>query len=107
MPKKAAISFFSDQNVAESAVRALDSAGHKISRLRDCMAPDSKDPLVALACANAGQVLVTHDKDFRALSKRLNISQKQYQLRLHRIQLMCDEPSAAGRLQDAMKLIES
>lgn len=107
MPRRGAIPFFTDHNVPESACRSLTEFGHKITRLRECMATDSKDPLVALACANAGQVLVTHDRDFRDLAKRLNITRKQYHNRLHRLQLMCDEPLSAQRLKECIKLVES
>jgi hypothetical protein len=71
------------------------------------MSTDSKDPLVALACTSAGQVLVTHDRDFRDLSKRLNLTKKQYHKKLHRLQLMCDEPLSAQRIAECIKLIES
>ena len=107
MSERPCIPFFTDHNVADSAGNALASFGHKLTRLRDCMLPDTKDPLVALACANGGHVLVTHDNDFRAISARLNIHQKQFQKMLHRIDLRCHEPNAAGRIRVAMSLIEA
>ena len=107
MPKRGAIPFFTDHNVPESACASLADYGHKLTRLRDCMATDSKDPLVALACTNSGQVLVTHDRDFRDLAKRLKITKKQYHNKLHRLQLMCDEPISAQHLKECMKLVES
>lgn len=107
MSERQSIPFFTDHNVADSAGREIVALGHKLTRLRECMLPDTKDPLVALACANGGHVLVTHDTDFRAISARLNIRQKQFQLLLHRVELKCLEPSAAVRLRDAMTLIEA
>lgn len=107
MAKRGVIPFFADHNVPESACASIYEYGHKLTRLRECMATDSKDPLVALACTNAGQVLVTHDRDFRNLAKRLKITRKQYHRGLHRLQLMCDEPISAQRLKECIKLIES
>lgn len=101
------IPFFTDHNVADSAGTMLVTLGHQLTRLRDCMLPDTKDPLVALACAEGGHVLVTHDTDFRAISARLNIRQEQFQRLLHRVELKCFEPRAAARLKDSMTLIES
>lgn len=107
MPRRVAIPFFTDHNVPESACQSLLDLGHKLTRLRECMATDSRDPLVALACTNAGQVLVTHDRDFRDLVKRLQVTKRQYRSKLHRVQLMCDEPLSAQRLQECIKLVES
>jgi hypothetical protein len=50
--------------------------------------------------------LITHDTDFRETAKRLGISRRQYQHRLHRIQLRCEEPRSARRMQEAISLIE-
>lgn len=107
MPRRPCIAFFTDQNVADSAGNFLQQCGHKLTRLRDCMATDTKDPLVALACAKGGHVLVSHDNDFREIAKKLNVSQNQYHLKLHRLDLQCSEPNAAARLAEMIKLIES
>lgn len=70
------------------------------------MPDDSVDPVVAITCSVNGLVLITHDKDFRQLSKRLQVTQRQYR-RLHRIQLRCEEANSAKRIQQALSLIES
>jgi predicted nuclease of predicted toxin-antitoxin system len=101
------ISFFTDQNVPDSVGDVLLKAGHKLTRLRDVMDTASPDPIVAVACLQANMVLVTHDKDFKANSKRLGVTQRHYQQHLHRIQLCCLEPQSAGRIQAALTLIEA
>lgn len=101
------IPFFTDQNVADSVGKALLDAGHGLIRLRDVMPTDTKDPIIAFACSQGGQVLVTHDSDFRQVAKRLRVTNRQYQERLHRIYLNCLEPLAAARVAEAMSLIES
>jgi predicted nuclease of predicted toxin-antitoxin system len=100
------IPFFTDNCVPDSVGNAIIAAGHQLTRLRDCMLTDTKDPVIAIACAEGGQVLVSHDNDFKAVAKRLQISQGQYQKRLHRVDLRCEEPSSAHRLEVAMSLIE-
>lgn len=101
------IPFFTDQNVADSAGNFLREWGHDLTRLRDCLATDTKDPLVALACAEGGHVLVSHDNDFRGVARRLQLTQRGHQNHLHRIDLRCSEPEAEARLRSAIGLIES
>ena len=70
------------------------------------MADDSPDPVIAVACSRSGQVLVSHDKDFKGVAKRLNVTQRQYRDSLHRISLRCPEPDDVERLKEALSLIE-
>lgn len=106
MQPPAALPFFTDQNVADSAGNALVAAGHTLVRLRDCMATDSPDDLVAATCLRSGHILVSHDTDFKGLAKRLEITQKQYLSKFHRVDLRCFEPDAAVRLAAALPVIE-
>ena len=103
----APIPFFTDQNVPDSVGQVLLAAGHEVTRLRDVMETSTADPIIAVACAQTGQVLVSHDTDFRHVSKRLRITQRQYRTSLHRIQLRCSEPLSAKRVSDALSLIEA
>jgi hypothetical protein len=70
------------------------------------MATTAKDPLIAIACARGGQVLVSHDNDFKAIVRRLKLTHSQYHNSLHRIDLRCFEPDGARRIAEAMTLIE-
>ena len=106
MAKPKPIPFFTDHNVPDSVGKAIVGAGHVLQRLRECMPSDTKDPVIAIACARAGQVLVSHDNDFKAIAKRLNLTKSQYLKSLHRIDLRCPEPEGARRILDAMSLIE-
>lgn len=64
------IPFFVDQNVPESVGKVLEAAKHDVVRLREVMATDTADALIAVACAEGGQVLVTCDRDFRPFRRR-------------------------------------
>lgn len=70
------------------------------------MATTTTDPVIAVACSHSGHVLVSHDKDFRQIAKRLNITQRQYRGSLHRVNLACPEPDDVTRLTDALSLVE-
>jgi predicted nuclease of predicted toxin-antitoxin system len=99
------IPFFTDQNVPDSVGNYILESGHNLVRLRDVMPTDTKDPIIAVACEQYGQVLITHDQDFKSSAKRLGITQKQYQ-GLHRVLMRCPEPMSASRLSLAMELIK-
>lgn len=104
--EKLTIAFFTDQNVPDSVGAALLQAGHSLTRLRDVMDTRTADPVIAVACAQSGHVLVSHDSDFKAIAKRLQITQRQYHSRLHRVHMRCPEPHSAQRIADALSLIE-
>lgn len=100
------IPFFMDNCVADSVGRLLGKAGHDVALLRDHMPADTKDPIVAMTCAMNARVLVTHDKDFKELSKKLAMSKKA-STQLHRVSLRCSEPNAATRINEALSVIEA
>jgi|SRR5580700_3867592 predicted nuclease of predicted toxin-antitoxin system len=104
--EKPVIPFFTDHNVPDSVGNVLVAAGHALTRLRDVMDTKTADPIIAVACSQTGNVLVSHDTDFRTLSKRLGITQRQYLNSLHRIQMRCPEPHSAQRITAALSLIE-
>ena len=107
MGNRPCIPFLTDHCVPDSVGNALSAAGHQVVRLRDCMPKDSEDQVVAIACAVHGYVLVTHDKDFKEIAKRMGITQRQYQ-RLHRVSFVrCSEVKAASRIKEALSLIEN
>ena len=99
------IPIFTDNNVPDSVGNTFASVGHNVVRLRMCMPKDTADPVVGIACVKSGRVLVTHDKDFRAISRRLDITQREYR-GMHRITLLCEFRNSASRIKDAMSLIE-
>ena len=83
----------------------LVDAGHEVVLLRQQLAPDSPDPLVAAISQMNDAVLVSMDGDFRSLAPRAAIGRNRFR-RLSRIALRCSEPRAAGRMKAAMSLIE-
>lgn len=97
--------FFIDHCVPDSVGRVLKEAGHDVVLLRERLAPDTPDPLVAAAAEMQGAILVSIDSDFKKLAPRANLGQRRFQ-RLSRIALTCGEPQAAARMKQAISLIE-
>jgi hypothetical protein len=83
----------------------LTGVGHTAILLRQRLAPDAPDPLVAAYAEMNGAVLISFDADFRVLEPRLAVGKNRFG-RLSRIALKCFEPDAAGRMEAAMSLIE-
>lgn len=97
---------FIDHCVPESVAKEFEAAGHEVLRLREKTAPDSPDALVAAVSEANDAVLVTMDNDFKAIAARIGIGQRRYRtLSLIRFE-KCRESQAAGRLREAMSLIE-
>jgi predicted nuclease of predicted toxin-antitoxin system len=97
--------FFLDHNVPVSVAKTLVAAGHEVIIQKDALAPDAEDPVVALTAAENAAVLITFDRDFRAIAGRLGVANRRLRA-LSRIQMRCKEPDGATRLQEAMSLIE-
>lgn len=98
--------FFIDQCVPESVAKVLESHKHEVIRLREKIAPNSPDTLVAAVSQANDAILVTMDSDFKTISSRYGIGKSRYKrLSLIRFE-RCRESRAADRLAKAMSLIE-
>jgi Domain of unknown function (DUF5615) len=106
MADRPTIRFFIDHCVPDSVGRVLRDAGHEVILLRERIAPDSPDPLVAAVSELNGAILVSLDSDFRRLAPRVPKGQRQRFRRLSRIGLRCKAPRCAERLSATLSLIE-
>ncbi len=102
---KTKIKFFLDQCVPNSVGTMLVELGHEVILLRDQIAPNSPDPLVAAISEMNDAVLVSLDSDFKTLASRAGTGRRRFKT-LSRIGLKCREPKAADRIQKAISLIE-
>jgi hypothetical protein len=105
MAEAPAIRFFIDHCVPDSVAAVLRDAGHEVVLLRERIAPDSPDPLVAAVSEMHGAVLVSLDSDFKRLAPRVPVGQRQRFRRLSRIGLRCNAPQCAGRVKVCLSLI--
>ena len=98
--------FFVDQCVPESVARTLEEHGHEAIRLRERIAPDSPDTLVAAVAQANDAILVTMDGDFKRIAAGHGVGSRRYRrLSLLRFE-RCRESRTAGRLGQAMSLVE-
>jgi Domain of unknown function (DUF5615) len=79
--------------------------GHEVIFLRQELAPNSPDPLVAAVAEMNDAILVSLDGDFQTLAPRAGIGRRRFR-RLSRIASKCSEPQAAGRVSMAVSLIQ-
>lgn len=106
MADRPVIHFFTDQNVPDSLGTYLRKEGHTVTRLRDVMATNSPDPIVATACAESELVLITWDQDFKAMAPNMKITRKRFGT-LSCVRFNCKEPNAVARMKEALPLIEA
>src|SRR5215471_15374631 len=106
MADRPAIRFFIDHCVPDSVGQILRDADHEVILLRERIAPDSPDPLVAAVSEMSGAVLVSLDSDFRSLAPRIPRGERQRFRKLSRIGLRCRAPRCAQRLAAVLSLIE-
>jgi hypothetical protein len=97
--------FFLDNCVPDPVGHFLRGKGHEVIFQREAIARDASDRLVALAAAENEVILVTSDKDFKAIASRFMISNRKLK-RLSRIQFRCDETKHVARLSVGLSLIE-
>jgi predicted nuclease of predicted toxin-antitoxin system len=96
--------FFLDHNIAEQVAQYLNEEGFQTTRLKDVLVENSEDPVVATHCIETGEILVTHDNDFKTMRKRLLVAGRRF-LRLHVILLSCPNARAQQRLSFSMPVI--
>jgi predicted nuclease of predicted toxin-antitoxin system len=97
--------FFLDHNVPASVAVALQKAGHEVIVQKDAIPTNSADPVVALASAENDAILVTFDKDHKAIANRFGVSNHRLK-KLSRIHFRCEYPKAAERLRAGLSFVE-
>jgi len=97
--------FFIDQCVPDSVGAAFGDRGHEVMLLRQHLAIDISDELVAALAEHEAAILVTLDKDFNEIAKRFGVGRRRFKT-LSRIRLACKESRARERVSVAMSLIE-
>jgi hypothetical protein len=105
MAEALSIRFFIDHCVPDSVGGVLRDAGHEVILLRERIAQDSPDPLVAAVSEMNDAVLVSLDSDFKRLAPRVPIGQRQRFRKLSRIGLRCKAPQCAQRMKVCLSLV--
>ncbi|MBX9702440.1 MAG: DUF5615 family PIN-like protein [Acetobacteraceae bacterium] len=103
--RRVVLRVFVDQCVPDSAGRMLQELGHDVVFLREKLAVDSPDLLVAAVAEGNDAILLSMDGDFRVIARRHGVGRRAYRT-LSLIKLSCRESRAAARLRDCISIIE-
>lgn len=95
---------FIDQCVPDSAGKAFKEHGHEVVYLRQMIAINSPDPLVAAVAEANEAILVSLGADFKQIAKRHGVGKREFR-RLSLIKLGCRESQCYERILLAMSLI--
>jgi predicted nuclease of predicted toxin-antitoxin system len=101
-----AISFVVDENVDIAVGEFLEQRGHHVLFVAQHFASGISDDMIAILGNVYSAVVVTHDKDFKALARRVPEGNRQRFRKLGRISLRCREPQARRRIEDVIESIE-
>lgn len=81
------------------------SQGHEVIFQRNSISRDAEDKLVALAAVENDAILISSDKDYKAIASRFHISHNRLRT-LSRIQFRCAETKHVERLKVGLSLIK-
>lgn len=101
MAASSCIFFLTDNNVPDSIGEYLTERGHDVVRVREIMAADAADTLVAVPAMRARRVLVSWDRDFT--HQRF---EKARSAELSRIGMSCTEENGRARFEENIDRIE-
>lgn len=96
---------FLDEGVPESVGRCFRLAGHQVIFFKEAAVPGSPDQLVDAVSEANDAILIALDGDMKKIAQRRGIGHSRFR-RLSLIKLSCRETRAAGRVQEALSLIE-
>jgi predicted nuclease of predicted toxin-antitoxin system len=95
---------FIDQCVPDSAGKAFKEYDHEVIFLREKIATNSPDPLVAAVAQANDAILLSLDADFRKIASRHGVGKREFR-KLSLIKLSCRESRCFERISEAMSLI--
>ncbi|HXU25361.1 MAG TPA: DUF5615 family PIN-like protein [Tepidiformaceae bacterium] len=95
-----------DENVPNSVSAFLRDRGHEVDLVRDRLGQMTPDEYIAWVGDELGAVVVTMDKDFNAIVKRVPPGGRAKFKSLGRISLKCRESQASARMREFIEEIE-
>jgi predicted nuclease of predicted toxin-antitoxin system len=95
-----------DENVPESVAEFLASRGHEVRYVRDVLPAGTPDPVIAAVGDRIGAVVVSWDKDFEQLVRRIPVGNKTAFRRLGRISFKCAYPNGRRLVEKWIEYIE-
>lgn len=104
MSKPASAVFFLDEGVPVSVGKVLKESGFEVIFFDKAALGGTPDPVICDIAIQNDAVLVALDGDMRQIAKQSGVSRNRYKS-LSLLKLSCREPSAAGRVKDAIPFL--
>ena len=96
-----------DENVPDSVARFFEARGHEVLYVRDLFPAGTPDPVIATMGDRVSAIVVTWDRDFDRLVRRMIPSGSREKFRrLGRITFSCNEVNGVKRLEQWIDHIE-
>ena len=95
-----------DENVPKSVADFFNSRGHEVSLVRDLFPSGTPDPVIAAMGDQMDAIVVTWDRDFRALASRVPAGTRTKFRNLGRISFRCNEARGRQRIEELIDSIE-
>lgn len=95
-----------DENVPASVAGFFAERGHDVRYVRDLFPAGTPDPVIATIGDRMSAIVVTWDRDFETMVKRVPEGNRARFRRLGRISFRCDESKGRALLDKWMDMIE-
>ncbi len=95
-----------DENVPDSVAVFLRARGHDVSLVREILGQMTPDDFVAWVGNDMSAIVVTIDRDFNRIIRRVPTGGRTALRSAGRISLRCRESQALGRLREFVEEIE-
>jgi len=95
-----------DENVPDSVAAFFAERGHQVTYVRDVLPARTPDPIIAEIGDRLSAIVVTWDKDFRQLVRRIPAGTRTAFRRLGRITFRCNEVKGRAQLERWIDHIE-
>ncbi len=95
-----------DENVPDDVALVFRARCHEVILVREVFAPGTKDPVIAALGNSWEAIVVSWDRDFKALVPRAPEGTRQLFRKLGRITFYCNYPKGAPRLGVVFDVID-
>ena len=95
-----------DENVPVSVAEFLAMRGHDVRQVREVFPAGTADPVIATIGDQMSAIVVTFDRDFDRLVRRVPEGNRARFRRLGRITLSCNEVNGRARIEQWIDMIE-
>jgi predicted nuclease of predicted toxin-antitoxin system len=95
-----------DENVPASVAGYFTERGHDVQYVRDLFPAGTPDPVIATIGDRMSAIVVTWDRDFETMVKRVPEGNRARFRRLGRISFRCDESKGRALLEKWIDMLE-